>query len=611
RKELCKQQEELEQRKTILQDTIANRKKFISSLPSHLKALKKASLPVQQQLGILHTKRMKQHHLAELLPAPLYILYSQLLAQRESLEDSIDLEIAGSTKDAQSFARQQANKDSGASAGLEVGKLDDDAPEEEDDSQRRRKRPKKLQSKENADATGIFQVHPLSVILHIYDDETTCGAKPRKLVTLRFEYLVKLHVVCVGIEGFQGGNENNFLINLFPDDTGVELPHQAAKLSASINFSFDERRAQRPFKWVQHLAGIDFLPEAPPLLGDNMLRSRDSAGGGSTLAGLALYRQQHRVQTILHRIRDRKKSQLALKEQLDSLAKLKMPPLTFKDVAWATHSFKCTLHSWSVVEVRDTRILANSSGGEEPGTDLSLSLDGGGTSLKGEFESTREDGELPPGTHTSVVNGMNSYGVKAPLMKESPFDNSSRLTLISKSAVPSKGKSELRRGFIYGSSKCGDTLGEELGEDLALVLETENDEVESAQTELDVDSASDVRSGNKAGKPWEDFAAREFCLIYRRENALRQKPVDLEAKVKISMEYPLRPPLFTLRLLLDNVNPPLLDTRLGVLDVSDASAIETYGFEWYNEIRTMEYEVNLQILKTLPEDEDNQILRHQ
>ncbi|XP_057853680.1 THO complex subunit 5A isoform X3 [Cryptomeria japonica] len=587
RKELCKQWEELEQRKKILQDTIANRKKFISSLPSHLKSLKKASLPVQQQLGILHTKRMKQHHLAELLPAPLYILYSQLLAQKEAFEESIDVEIVGSTKDAQSFARQQANKDSG----LEEGKLDDDVPEEEDDSQRRRKRPKKLQSKENVDATGIYQVHPLSVILHIYDDETTHGARLSKFVTLRFEYLVKLHVVCVGIEGLQGGNENNFLINLFPDDTGVDLPHQTAKLSSSISFSFDEKRAQRPFKWVQHLAGIDFLPEAPPLLGDKMLASHDSTGGGSTLAGLAVYRQQHRVQTILQRIRDRKKSQLALKEQLDSLTKLKMPSLTFKDVAWATHRFKCTLHSWSVVEVRDNHVSTNSFGVEEPSTDPSLSLDGEGVSLKGEFESTREDGELPSGTHTLAINGINSYGVKTPLMKESPFDNSSRLALISKSAVPSKGKSEQHRGFIYGSSKCGDILGEEVGDDLALVLEIENDEMELAQMDIDADSASDVRSGSKAGTPWEDFSVREFCLIYRREDASRQKPVDLEAKVKISMEYPLRPPLFQLRLLSDSLKPSLPDTRVGVLDVSDATVTGASGFEWYNELRTMEAEV--------------------
>ncbi|KAI5439415.1 THO complex subunit 5B, partial [Lathyrus oleraceus] len=80
RKELCKHHAKLEQQKKILLDTIANRKKFLTSLPSHLKSLKKASLPVQNQLGIMHTKKLKQHHSAELLPPALYVIYSQLLA---------------------------------------------------------------------------------------------------------------------------------------------------------------------------------------------------------------------------------------------------------------------------------------------------------------------------------------------------------------------------------------------------------------------------------------------------------------------------------------------------------------------------------------------------
>ncbi|GJY22732.1 reverse transcriptase domain-containing protein [Tanacetum coccineum] len=67
RKELSKLHEKMEQQKKILQDTIANRKKFLSSLPSHLKSLKKASLPVQNQLGILHTKKLKQHQSADKL----------------------------------------------------------------------------------------------------------------------------------------------------------------------------------------------------------------------------------------------------------------------------------------------------------------------------------------------------------------------------------------------------------------------------------------------------------------------------------------------------------------------------------------------------------------
>ena len=55
-------------------------------------------------------------------------------------------------------------------------------------------------------------VHLLTVIVHVYDDELTSGTKPSKLVTLKCEYLLKLHVVCVGFDGMQGGSENNFRV---------------------------------------------------------------------------------------------------------------------------------------------------------------------------------------------------------------------------------------------------------------------------------------------------------------------------------------------------------------------------------------------------------------
>jgi hypothetical protein len=50
--------------------------------------------------------------------------------------------------------------------------------------------------------------------------------KSPKLLTLKFEYFLKLNVVCVGVEGSLEGPENNILCNLFPSDTGTELPHQ-------------------------------------------------------------------------------------------------------------------------------------------------------------------------------------------------------------------------------------------------------------------------------------------------------------------------------------------------------------------------------------------------
>lgn len=110
RKELCELQKKLEERKKKLMETIANRKKFLSSLPSHLKSLKKVAFPVQNQLGTLHTEKLKQHWSAELLPSPLYVVYSQFMAQKEAFGENIDVEITGSFKDALTFSNQQATK---------------------------------------------------------------------------------------------------------------------------------------------------------------------------------------------------------------------------------------------------------------------------------------------------------------------------------------------------------------------------------------------------------------------------------------------------------------------------------------------------------------------
>ncbi|GJM86960.1 hypothetical protein PR202_ga02865 [Eleusine coracana subsp. coracana] len=335
RKEMCKLHEKLEQQRSSLLETIADQKKFLSSLPSHLKSLKKASLPVQQQLGMQHTKKLKQHHAAELLPAPLYIAYTQLLGQKEAFGENIEVEIAGSTKDAQIFTKQQAKRENGMcllclqyaitifldlpdvaclvcnliAGSLSNGdnnKMDDDGIDEEEDAQRRRSRSKKNAVKEANNPTVIYQLHPLRIILHVYDAENS-GTKRCKLITLRFEFLAKLNVVCVGIEDSEG-LDNNILCNLFPDDTGLELPHQMAKVSAGEAPNFSDKDS-RPYKWAQHLAGIDFLPEVPPSVGDDSNRALSSADLSS---GLALYRRQHRTQTILQRIRSRKIAQMAL-----------------------------------------------------------------------------------------------------------------------------------------------------------------------------------------------------------------------------------------------------------------------------------------------------------
>ena len=86
---------------------------------------------------------------------------------------------------------------------------------------------------------------------------------------------------------------------------------QSAKLFVGDAATFDEKRTSRPYKWAQHLAGIDFLPEVSPLLNSHET-SNDETKNDAVISGLAFYRQQNRVQTVVQRIRSRKKAELAL-----------------------------------------------------------------------------------------------------------------------------------------------------------------------------------------------------------------------------------------------------------------------------------------------------------
>ncbi|KAJ8763237.1 hypothetical protein K2173_026138 [Erythroxylum novogranatense] len=572
RKELCKLREKLEQQKKGLVETISNRKKFLSSLPSHLKSLKKASLPVQNQLGILHTKKLKQQSSAELLPPPLYVIYSQFMAQKEAFGESIELDIIGSIKDAQTFARQQANSDTGISTDVENSRLEDDALDEEDDGQRRRKRPKKLPSKDNLDQVGMYQVHPLKIGVHIYDDEVS-DPKSVKLVTLKFEYLYKLNIVCVGVEGSHEGPENNILCNLFPDDTGLELPHQSAKILVGNAFSFDEKRTSRPYKWAQHLAGIDFLPEIAPLLSSHENAANEGAKS-DVLAGLSIYRQQNRIQTVLQKIRCRKRAQLALKEQLDSVVKLKWPSLSCESVPWASHTPLCDLHSWSPAGPPPSQ----ASSAALNSTDQALEATDVDTNEKShvskeESEGTREDGELP-----SLVS-VTSAKLTPP--KLSNLGHSRELTLISKSMI-----SPINMVKSQSFKKYDD--------DTELLVDFDSDQDELAHLEHNLGSGVSFQHYGMTERNWVDYGVKDYSLILTRKINADGRNIKLEAKVRISMEYPLRPPLFSLSLYTSGENQ----------DENDSSAC-------YNELRAMEAEVNLHILKMVPSDQKNYILAHQ
>ncbi|KAJ3695901.1 hypothetical protein LUZ60_001278 [Juncus effusus] len=560
RKELCKKNEKLEQRKKSLTETISDKKRFLSNLPSQLKSLKKASLPVQQQLGISHSKKLKQFHSADLLPAPLYIIFSQLLAQKEAFGERIEMEIVGSTKEALSFLHQQSNKETGQISNEE------DLMEEEEDGQRRRTRSKKDSNKQTGfnNKEGINKIHPLKIIMNIFDDSRENAVK---LIALRFEYLVKLNVVCVGIEGDETSNKD-ILCNLFPDDSGFDLPHSTAKLKGGDSLKIGEMNT-RPYKWAQHLAGVDFLPDLPP---SSEMKSDESMKNADVASSLAVYRRQNRVQSVLQRIRSRKLAHLALKEQLDSLSKLKWPALNYENAPWASYTSSSILYSWSQVGPTS----ADSASGSNPFLLEASDRRSITTTHWEEGESNREDGELPM---ANPVTGQNRpVREKTPTSpppggsEADPAEFSRSLSMISKSGP------RFKKGIDLNVVR-----GEDDDEDEMMVLYSDSELEGPVMDEMERDNGP-VGSV----EAWEDCGLREYKLVLRQSLG-NNEILKLEAKVKVSVEYPLRPPLVKLSLHPEG----------------------SHGSKYHNELRSMEAEVNLHILKVIPLECANYTLAHQ
>ncbi|CAI0465176.1 unnamed protein product [Linum tenue] len=403
-----------------------------------------------------------------------------------------------------SLAEMIANRKkflSSAPANVETLRIDNDVPDDEDNAQRRRKRPKRAPSKENPDQAGIHQVHPLKLILHVLDDEPS-DPKSAKLISLKFEYLLKLNVVCVGLEGSHEGAENSILCNLFPDDTGSELPHQFGTLL------------------------------------------------------IVAYRQQ-----------------------LDSLMKLKWPSLSCESVPWALHTSLCSLDGWSSIGPPPNHLSLHTEHVEES---MNIDTDGQtGTSKEGS-EDLREDGELPSLLQAGSIMANNVKQLTSTPKVSSSAERSRQLSLISKTVV-----SPFSKGKSHSFNKYAEDID-------PTFLDFDSDHDELPSNEHDTEGLVPVQRLDLSLDSWVYFGAKEYSLILVRAVG-EGRNVKLKAKIEISMEYPLRPPLFSVDLL----------NSEGSQDGGDN------GSRWYNELRGIEAEVNLNILKLVPSDEENNILAHQ
>ncbi|DBA72424.1 TPA: hypothetical protein ACH3X2_010455 [Trebouxia sp. C0005] len=228
RKQARQQLSELKARKDALQTNLGQKRKALTDLHKHAKHIKSSTQNVRKLLSLPDHNDQSQHQLAQLLPLPLYFIYSQASAILDTLSTLVRTEVVGSKE------------------GAEVELAGDN----KNALQPARKKQKRSASFVSTSDHDHYQAFPLAVKLHLLDLSHT----------ITFTYLPSLGVVTAEA-GDQPGNE--LLAALFKDDSGKDTPNTANKHLDDGSFVFDTKTTARPYRWAQWLAGLDFLPAIP------------------------------------------------------------------------------------------------------------------------------------------------------------------------------------------------------------------------------------------------------------------------------------------------------------------------------------------------------------
>ncbi|KAK9827052.1 hypothetical protein WJX74_004742 [Apatococcus lobatus] len=316
RHEALQKLEALKTRKNALEANLASKRRHLEQYGSTLKALKRTAQPLQQQLKLHPLEGVTAEVTAQLLPLPLYILYTQASAAVAAFGLNLSASIHGPVHEAESELHAAADSTSGLHSGQAMA--------ERDPSTRAAKRAKLMASPQL-----LYKAHPLSVHLSL----PSAQQAPAMLV---FSYLLNLHLVTVDAKS---GTDAALLPQLVEGDSGTLLPTEAARqLLQGRRFDSAEGKG-RPFRWAQNLAGLDFVPA----IGFQSLAS-EQASSAEMQQGLRQAWREQRLPTFVDCFSSVQQADAALRPQLQLLEKLKLPEVPF--IPSKTARPVCKLRLW-------------------------------------------------------------------------------------------------------------------------------------------------------------------------------------------------------------------------------------------------------------------------
>ncbi|GFR48553.1 hypothetical protein Agub_g10452 [Astrephomene gubernaculifera] len=333
RKAMVDKLEELRKAKASTRQEVDKRKRTLDDLQQQLQGLEDTAKPLQTILAP-HLSLRGFARSADLLPLPLYIVYSQLAAVREALGMPIRVAILGSSVEAESFAKAQtldpadAGADAaqqpasdgaaGAASGLggpaatepaaKLPRLSPAPPYALGASAAAAAQPSAAVNTSSSSVDDLYKVHPLSVLLEVQREN---NGRLQTIISVKFQFLVNLKLVTAHSEV---RDDNVLLAALFPGDDGSATAFESLAQLQGGTFKYDTSRPAKPYRWCQDLAGLDFAPPLPlatQLQGPTGQGTSDAAA--AVLEGLESYRRQQRVVHVIERLRAVKTGDEALK----------------------------------------------------------------------------------------------------------------------------------------------------------------------------------------------------------------------------------------------------------------------------------------------------------
>ncbi|GLC33262.1 hypothetical protein PLESTB_000353300 [Pleodorina starrii] len=626
RKAMVAKLEDLRKARAATRQEVDKRKRTLDDLQQQLQGLEETAKPLQTILAP-HLSLRGFARSADLLPLPLYIVYSQLAAVREALGMPIRVAILGSSVEAESFAKSQtvdpgevtadAAQTASGAASEPLAKLARLSPAPPYAAGQPTSAAGAAPSTAGSSGDDPYKVHPLSVLLEVQREN---NGRLQTIISVKFQFLVNLKLVTAHSEV---RDDNMLLAALFPGDDGSATAYESLAQLQGGTFKYDTFRPAKPYRWCQHLAGLDF---APPLPLATQLQSGTVAAEGSSavLEGLDLYRRQQRVIHVIERLRSVKTGDEALKKILTALDRAPNPPNLSRYPKLPITSVA------SVEEIKTLAPTANAAAGgggkgrevaakgaalgNRPATSLGQAASGAAQQQQAasvlpahvRAEVAAEDGEVGRRGSRPTTPGREGTATPGPeaLPGEGGAEGAGGNTAAGRSAY---GASGARAGAASAREPAEDGEAAEEGEARGGDHEDGehmeyDDEGGAAADELvaryllsDILAAeggaaagADAKAASRVALP------KPMSRLYRI--VLRHKFLECEVLARLFLEYPLRPPL----LLVKGVREAARDRRGQARPVEDVNLVA-----W------LEAEANSVALSYVPPDAPNYTLLYQ